>query len=565
MRKIADRIANNRIIWCGTGLGVLFWVLESVLHAFIFSHGTFIGQLISPELHELWMRLMVISLIMLSSALAQNMINKSRQSENAIKSVYAELDQIFNTAADGMRVIDRDFNILRVNDTFSTLAKIDKDDVVGKKCYEVFKGPKCHTPECPLTQIIGGKDRVEFDVEKVRNDGTLVPCILTATPFRGADGELIGTVENFKDITERKRIEEDLRKAKEELEHKVRERTVELSRVNEELKVWINELEQRNREMSLMSEMGDLLQSCADVEEAYLIISQYVQKLFPEDSGALYMFRASRNIVEEVSKWGENLNSQSMFTTDDCWSLRRGKMHVVESLEKGLVCRHVGSDARSYLCLPMTAQGELMGILHLQSKEPLSEFKKRVALNAAEHFALTFSNLKLREILRNQAIRDPLTGLFNRRYMEETLDRELSRAIRNKAPVGVIMIDLDYFKRFNDEFGHDAGDTVLQELGNFLQKYIRKEDIACRYGGEEFAIILSGASLEITYQRADLLRENVKNLEVLYKNQKLPGITLSFGVAVFPDHGPTGEAVLIAADTALYRAKQEGRDRVVIA
>ncbi|MCG2722941.1 MAG: diguanylate cyclase, partial [Thermodesulfovibrionales bacterium] len=485
-------------------------------------------------------------------------ITSLKKAEEEARSLKQQIEFVLGATKTGIDIIDAEYNVRYVDPEWAKIY----GDPTGKKCYEYFMERTEVCSDCGIPKALETKTNAITEEILVKEGNR--PIQVITIPFQDEKGEWLVAEVNV-DITERKHIEEDLRKAKEELEHKVIERTIELSRANEELEVRANELEQRNHGMSLMSEMGDLLQICADVEEAYLIISQYVQKLFPEDSGALYMFRASRNIVEEVSKWGENLNSQSMFTTDDCWSLRRGKMHVVENQEKGLVCRHVGSDTRAYLCLPMTAQGELMGILHLQSKEPLSEFKKRVALNAAEHFALTFSNLKLREILRNQAIRDPLTGLFNRRYMEETLDRELSRAIRNKAPVGVIMIDLDYFKRFNDEFGHDAGDTVLQELGNFLQKYIRKEDIACRYGGEEFAIILSGASLEITYQRADLLRENVKNLEVLYKNQKLPGITLSFGVAVFPAHGPTGEAVLIAADTALYRAKQEGRDRVVIA
>lgn len=172
---------------------------------------------------------------------------------------------------------------------------------------------------------------------------------------------------------------------------------------------------------------------------------------------------------------------------------------------------------------------------------------------------------QLRETLRQQSIRDSLTGLFNRRYLEETLDREIHRVIRKGAPLGVIMVDLDHFKQFNDLYGHEAGDTLLRELGRFLQNNIRAEDIPCRYGGEEFTLILPEAPLDVTRRRAEHLREHVKQLHVLYRGQALGGIRLSCGVAAYPDHGDTGDVLLRAADAALYRAKAEGRDRVVVA
>ena len=182
----------------------------------------------------------------------------------------------------------------------------------------------------------------------------------------------------------------------------------------------------------------------------------------------------------------------------------------------------------------------------------------------AEHVALALSNLKLHETLRSQSIRDPLTGLFNRRFMEESLVREVLRAARNQGPLGVIMIDLDGFKSFNDTFGHDAGDTLLREFGFLLRNNIRAEDIACRYGGEEFTLILPEATLEATLERAEQIREEIKRLKVLHRDQDLGQVTVSLGVAVFPNHGTTGEALLRAADTALYRAKIDGRDRVAV-
>jgi diguanylate cyclase (GGDEF)-like protein len=224
----------------------------------------------------------------------------------------------------------------------------------------------------------------------------------------------------------------------------------------------------------------------------------------------------------------------------------------------------------------MMAQGETLGVLHLQSGKPspsqtqeeretLAASQQQLAVTLAEHVALALANLKLRETLRQQAIRDPLTGLFNRRYMEETLERELRRAERRQAPLGVIMFDLDHFKKFNDTFGHAAGDIVLREIGAFLHTRVRVEDIACRYGGEEFVVILPDASLEDTLKRAEQLRVGIKGLNVRYHDQALGAVAVSLGVAVLPEHGSTTEAILKAADAALYRAKREGRDRVVVA
>jgi len=169
------------------------------------------------------------------------------------------------------------------------------------------------------------------------------------------------------------------------------------------------------------------------------------------------------------------------------------------------------------------------------------------------------------ELLREQSVRDALTGLFNRRYLEETLGRELRRAERGATAVGVIMLDIDRFKRFNDSYGHAAGDAVLQAIGDFLNASVRAADIACRYGGEEFTLILLDASQQMVQGRAEQLREDVKSLHVQYGGRALEAVTLSLGVSFFPGHGTSGPAVLRAADAALYRAKREGRDRVVVA
>ncbi len=288
------------------------------------------------------------------------------------------------------------------------------------------------------------------------------------------------------------------------------------------------------------------------------------------------MLNSGHHLVECVAAWGTPPPPEEVFSPDDCWALRRGRPHVVEGAGSRLVCRHVGGPApAAYVCVPLMAQSTALGVLHLleaprpgkpDSLGPHHALARRqLALTVADQVGLALSNLRLQESLRDQAIRDPLTGLFNRRYMEESLERELRRAQRRRMALGVIMIDIDHFKRFNDTFGHAAGDTLLRAIGALLQQHTRGEDISCRYGGEEFALILLEATADDTEQRALLLRAEAARLHVEYGHQPLGNITISAGIAVFPDHGFTVDALFKAADAALYRAKAGGRDRVAVA
>lgn len=365
----------------------------------------------------------------------------------------------------------------------------------------------------------------------------------------------MGTAQN---ITELKQVEESLR------------------HTNEQLQLRVNELAQRSQEISLLSKMGNLLQTCLTVDEAYTVIVRFMGLLFPNTIGMLAMFNGSSNFLESVATWGnfpENAqeNAQEVvFAPKECWALRQSRPYYMPDEQTYPLCKHLFFDSNLvYLCVPMMAQGELLGLLHIAQLgvEPnsLNEAYQRLAETIVEQIALALANLKLRESLRNQSIRDALTGLYNRRYLEDTLEREFYRAERNQQVVGIIMVDIDFFKQFNDQFGHDAGDTVLQVLGCFLNEHIRKGDIACRYGGEEFTLILPGAPLDVVQKRAEVIRNKVKLLSVKHRNQNLGAITLSIGVANFPQHGTRAKEVLRAADTALLRAKKQGRDKVVVA
>ncbi len=352
--------------------------------------------------------------------------------------------------------------------------------------------------------------------------------------------------------------------------------------INEELTSRLNEVKERNEEITLLSHMTHLLQAAISVDEAWLVISQLMPMLFPHNSGGVFRLNPVFNSLEGVIIWGTPSTTHELFLLDECLALQKGQPHLQEHKSNVLCCQHLMScsPAMSF-CIPIANQGETIGLFYLGaglkisnlsqgdillSQEPtIPKDKQQLAVTVARQISMGLANLTLRETLRHQSIRDTLTGLYNRRYLEESLEREIHLARRNKTTLGVIMLDVDHFKRFNDTFGHDAGDVVLRELGLFVQSNIRRSDIACRYGGEELTVILPGASLQQITLRAEQLRREVKSLKLVYQGQSLGNISLSLGVACFPQHGDSGKEVILVADSALYQAKRLGRDRVVAA
>jgi len=274
--------------------------------------------------------------------------------------------------------------------------------------------------------------------------------------------------------------------------------------------------------------------------------------------------------------WGQEPLRETLFAPEDCWALRTGQVHVSSPDGLALHCAHAAASAGGcYVCVPMLAHNEAIGMLYVRSgaEEPqlpveqrlhAQQERQRLAVNFAADIALALANLRLRETLRTQSTRDSLTGLFNRRYLTESLDREVRRADRNDRPLGIVMLDLDQFKPFNDTHGHEAGDALLRAFGRFIQKNTRGEDIACRYGGDEFVILLVDADLEVARRRAEELREGFGKMVVRHLNHKLDSVSFSMGLAAFPIHGATSEDLLAAADEALYDAKAKGRNRVSV-
>jgi diguanylate cyclase (GGDEF)-like protein/PAS domain S-box-containing protein len=368
----------------------------------------------------------------------------------------------------------------------------------------------------------------------------------TKVPMHGDDGQVIGLIGISHDITRRMQTEEALRVANERMTGRI-------------------------SQLSGLHELEEQLQACQTSDEAYQVTAHLTSQLLPDHSGALYVINTSRNWVETAITWGVGLASTQIFDLSDCWAIRRVQAHSWERGSASVPCRHVHTDqVERTLCLPLLAQGKAIGVLHLSAPagaagRTLDEGQEQFARVVADSVAQALANLALRETLRQQAIRDPLTNLFNRRYMEASLERELLRAARNHQSVSVIMLDVDHFKQVNDRHGHSTGDAVLRQLGRYLNEHIRGGDIACRYGGEEFTLILPETTLAQARQRAEQHRQEFKALTLLGDQHEAGALTISLGVATFPEQGDTAEQVLQAADAALYRAKHNGRNRVEVA
>ncbi len=363
------------------------------------------------------------------------------------------------------------------------------------------------------------------------------------------------------------------------VKHDIRERVRvanELTEVNNRLAGILARSQERGDEIARLAELSQLLQTCQLPEEAYRVIERAAPPLVRK-SGGLFLVNGA-GVLENQATWGDVAHLDPMFGPVDCWALRRNRVHEAGLDPTSPRCGHLlGMQDMHTTCVPLTAQGESIGVLVLveplaaaegaireQSGDEQSD-RRRTLTATAEQIALALANLRLRDTLKSQSIRDPLTGLFNRRFLEESLERECRRSIRSNRPLSVMMLDIDHFKRFNDTFGHDAGDAVLREVGAVLRSFFRGEDVACRYGGEEFALVLTDTTAEGSLGRAMQLREQVHQLSLSFRRQSLGPVTISVGVAMLPHHATTAEALLRVADKALYRAKHEGRDRVVLA
>ena len=344
----------------------------------------------------------------------------------------------------------------------------------------------------------------------------------------------------------------------------------------EELRVKHLALTKRSREIELLNQLNDNLQVCKNIDETKPILKRYGRQIFPNLSISLCLFNESRNLVEPFVSLGTNAAIEHPFSPDDCWALRKSKAHIELNESDEVICPNFATcKGEQYLCVPMMGYGEVIGNLHLgfsgdmnsdasgDIEQEIRELQQLASM-ASDQIALALANLKLRSTLHYQSTRDPLTQLYNRRYLLETLEREIARATRANKALSVVVIDIDHFKIYNDTHGHAAGDQVLREFGALLRQTIRDSDIACRYGGEEFVLVLPECSDDDAYKRADSLRKQASGLNIDHLGQQLGEITISIGISGFPQQGRSAEVLLAEADSALYQAKARGRDCVIV-
>lgn len=323
-------------------------------------------------------------------------------------------------------------------------------------------------------------------------------------------------------------------------------------------------IQKRHEQTKLLASLGETLHNCKSINEALSVFGEFASTLFPEFGGVLYLVENNHVDVTAVASWhGGGELSKDQMVIEDCWALRLNRLH--ENGSGGTVlCNHVSGRVDS-LCVPLPAFGKIIGMIFIQldpdkSRESERERQRQFVDTVAEQVALALANVKLREELKNQAIRDPLTQLYNRRQLDETLDREIHRADRHQDTLAVLALDIDRFKQFNDTHGHDGGDAILRGIGETLRDFFRPEDGLFRSGGEEFIVLLPGTSKEDAVARANELRLAVANMNVATGNAQLPTVTVSGGVSVYPIDSSTRDQLLKAADIALYEAKKRGRN-----
>jgi len=381
----------------------------------------------------------------------------------------------------------------------------------------------------------------------LRKDGSHFPMDVSVSPMQIAGDWHVLAI--GRDVSERRRAEQDI------------------AALHQSMADTVEALQRHERDMVAVARMSDMLQACQSRAEAFPIIAAAAGKLFSGARGGLSIAADRGQGLQTVTQWGDMPVLLATFSFSACWALRTGQRYEVSTPNEATVCSHfISAVHEPYVCLPLSVQGETSGLLHLSLPpgRDIDEDLRRVVQSFGDVVKLSLSNLKLREILSEQAVRDPLTTLFNRHYLNETLPREMRRAEREKAPLCVAMMDVDHFKALNDTFGHGAGDTVLKDIGTFLRSHLRAGDIACRYGGEEFLLVLPECSIDDAVDRLREASSEIAGRAFVHQREPLPRVTLSVGIAEMSPALSSSEALIAAADQALYEAKHKGRSRIEV-
>lgn len=459
----------------------------------------------------------------------------------------ARFRSAFEHAAIGMSLVDLQGRLVEPNPSLCRLLGYAREELVTRTYRDITYPPDLEADEALATELAQGK-RESYTIDKryVTKSGQLTWTQLTGSRVLDADGRLLYFVAQVQDINERKRAEQRLTVA------------------NAELSNALLELRGYETQMRRIHELSQLLMVCADRAEAYEVMQRVFGALLSDHPGYFAVLEPQARQLVPVFQWGGGAPVTAPIPVGDCWAMRRGEPHLVLDAAHDLACHHVGGDEHGCACIPLTVNGRTNAMVHVTALGNEADAKRIGTLieTLGEVVKTSLSNLDLREHLSEQAIRDRLTGLYNRRHLDDQLPVEFERARRKGQPVCLAMVDIDHFKHFNDDFGHEAGDEVLRAIGRYLRESLRRVDLVFRYGGEEFTVILSEADAAGARARLEAIREGAKGLSVWYGGEKLPTPSLSVGVAFSDAEHPDPESLIRAADRALYRAKDLGRDRV---
>jgi diguanylate cyclase (GGDEF)-like protein/PAS domain S-box-containing protein len=464
---------------------------------------------------------------------------------------YADL--VLRHAGDGVVISGPDRGALWVNPAFTAQTGYTIADLAGKDPGQVLQGPDTDRDTARQIKLACTQRReVRVDILNYSAGGRPFWVDLKITPIFDNHGRHTHFISTLRDITERKALEEQN----------------EVMRHTEEL---------RQSERQLLALTSEWLYSAKSQDELLMVVQRAMHTLIPEADGALYIYDSDRTRLDLAAQWGTIPEFAAQLLPDECWALRRGRAYAYGLKPIQFVCDHVTKPGTPYFCLPIIAHGETIGLMHIvfdgfeeggvmrHMRDEVLRNRWDISLICAEQISLAVANVRLRQELHERSIRDPLTGLWNRRWFMERALREMSAAQRDGRQVSLVMVDVDHFKQFNDRFGHDAGDLVLKAVARVLMDMAGHGILPCRLGGEEFVLLCPDAPPDAALVQADRLRAALADVRIVHAGLDLPPVTASCGIAAAPTHGTRVDDVLAAADRALYQAKGAGRDCSVIA
>ena len=454
--------------------------------------------------------------------------------------------------------IKNGYNVIEAKDGKDALRLIQKNK------------PDLILTDCHMAEMNGFE--LTKEIKRIKETKHIPVIILTA--ITSQEDRLKGLESGANDYMPKPFDEEELlARVKVHLNNKVL--YDQLDQERNKYKQMYNEQSRILRDISILNTMSHKLQAISSTSGSYSVINDSIQILFPGSKGMIVLYKEASDSCDVPTTWGDG--SEDLFgelPSSDCQALKKSEKAVCEKRGNDGRCLDTGNNGFvNHYCFMLPNEQNTLGTIHFYNKagkadstaNSKSDSRYYLMNMAAEYIALSLTNTRLRGELVEQSIRDPLTGLFNRRYMEESLNREIIRAKRMNNEMGILMLDVDHFKRFNDDYGHLTGDCLLKGLGPLLAKDVRADDIACRYGGEEFIVVLPGVNRKLAEERAEHIRREVEtNLKLSFKDKTL-SVTVSIGISMFPFNSRDYTGLIAAADKALYQAKANGRNCSVVA